>query len=424
VAHPRIPLIRLDAGWLFIIAGLVACIGCVLVSADTELQMLRVQKSLLQAQEQTAFARIRVHEDFLERLENPDDSLTRRLAATELNLMPMDDEPVLRLVSFELPTIEWVDRQVEPQIPRAVLANTSLLTKFATGPNRLWLFGGGMMCVFIGLLLDPSASRVRQRLRTMPVEDANAIQSEGPVVATALLEPEAAAPVAFVSSEDATSPGAAYTAFETDSAVHAASEEEEIDDEVCVDNAAISADDEVEDEFELDASEDDVEEEEGDVETDDETDVEELDEDDVEVVDAVENAELLISDVEALETEDEAEELEEVEEVEDFEKEEAAETVVEVKSIAAPATSVLSIRPPEIDATNESEDELLFESSANEASSPDLVLDDDAMETDEFDAIDDAPDEDWDADVPPDDFADEVAADSPRKRRDRSPRRR
>lgn len=162
----RVPLFRLDAGWLFIVAGLAVCVACVLTSADHELQTLRVQKSLLEAEEQYAYARLKAHEDFLSQLDNPDEALVRRLAAAELNLMPADEEPVLRLITLELPTIDWIDHTVERPAPTPVLASHSMLTQLATGPYRLWLFGGGVMCVFLGLLLDPGTSARRRRAAT------------------------------------------------------------------------------------------------------------------------------------------------------------------------------------------------------------------------------------------------------------------
>jgi hypothetical protein len=163
VTAVRVPLFRLDSGWLFILAGLAMCIGCALTSADHELTTLRVQKSLLEAEEEYAYGRLRAYEDFLDQLEQPDEALTRRLAAAELNLMPADEEPVLRLITLELPTVEWIDRTVERPAPRPVQASDSMLAQLATGQYRLWVFSGGVMCVFMGLLLDPSVSNGRRR---------------------------------------------------------------------------------------------------------------------------------------------------------------------------------------------------------------------------------------------------------------------
>lgn len=404
VTHPRIPLIRLDAGWLFIIAGLVTCIGCVLVSADTELQMLRVQQSLLHAQEQTAFARIRVHEDFLDRLENPDDSLTRRLAATELNLMPTEDEPVLRLVSYELPTIEWIDRQVERETPKAVLANTSLLTRLATGPYRLWLFGGGVMCVFIGLLLDPSASRVRRRIvvTTTP----GAIEMDGDSNAT--VDTSATQFEADSTSTTATS----VLECEEDESVAECDDEfvdevEEEDDDAEVEDVC-----DVDDEDEEVDVEDDADLDEEECEVEDEVDVEELEDEECEEAELLDEDAELIEGIEALDDEGE----------EELDNEEEPQPSVEVRSIAAPAEGVISIRPPMSVAPPAVEDDELERRVLAEPKI-EMLADEEAQFSDEFDAVDELPVEDWDADVPPEDVVDEALGESSKSRK-RSPRKR
>ena len=289
VTAPRVPLFHFDAGWLFIVAGLAVCIVGALASADRELQTLRVQQSLLKAEEEYAYARLQAHEEFLQQLENPDAALTRRLAAQELNLMPADEEPVLRLITLELPTVEWVDRAVERPSPKPVHANRSLLTELATGEYRLWVFGGGVFCVFLGLLMDQGANAARKRSETRAVAGAIPREELGielkPTRVTTATEPALAFEWSDGAREDA-EPECLSSHFEIEDAMSAGHDRNE--------GVGAALGDEIEDESEIETEEGIANE---DAAFDDAADEATLDED-------LEQYELVAGDVELVEVEE------------------------------------------------------------------------------------------------------------------------
>jgi len=354
-----------------------------LASADRELQTLRVQKSLLEAEEQHAYARLRAHEDFLTQLDNPDEALTRRLAAAELNLMPADEEPVLRLITYELPTVEWIDRTVERPVPKTVLASHSKLAELATGPYRLWLFGAGIMCVFMGLLLDPGVKSIRKIRTTVDLDIGNDTDMSVAVAELDREDIEREEVDALLADVDAASQDEAFEAIEEDD--EDASEEEgeaDVEDEYEVE---VEDEDEVEEEL-VDETEDDlIDEVVDDVDEADEEDEawdeedaadEDGDEDfeeDSEPVDADEEYELIADDVELVEVIDDDEDSIDEAEVDPFDvRPDEPERVTEVisirpsMSVGAPAAD--DDAAADLFAANEDDDSLAqqpVESSAN-----------------------------------------------------------
>lgn len=153
-----LPLFRFDAGWLFILAGLAVCAAGILLPAQADLRVLREQTDRLRDEEDRAYARLKAHSDFMDQVDRADPALIRRLAATQLNLVPETDTPVLLAASATVPVTHWIESAVQLDLRPPKSAPTSTLSKLANGPYRLWMFGGGIMFVFMGLLLAPGAS--------------------------------------------------------------------------------------------------------------------------------------------------------------------------------------------------------------------------------------------------------------------------
>lgn len=150
------PLFHVDPGWLFVAAGLVVCAAGIIIPAQEDLQALRVQLEQLRAQELHAYARLKAHSDFMDQVDSADPALVRRLAAAQLNLVPARDTPLLLTASQTSPVTDWIEATVNPDIRPPKPAPLSSLGQLANGPYRLWLFGGGIMAVFVGLMLGPS----------------------------------------------------------------------------------------------------------------------------------------------------------------------------------------------------------------------------------------------------------------------------
>ena len=153
------PLFRFDAGWLFVAAGLAACAAGVVLPAQGDLRSLQQQLQTLRAEEARAYARLKAYNDFLDQLDEEDPALVRRLAASQLNIVPANDRPVLLSTAQIAPVTNWIEATVPFEPSNVRLPAESTLSRLASGPSRLWLFAGGIMCVFIGLLMGPGTVR-------------------------------------------------------------------------------------------------------------------------------------------------------------------------------------------------------------------------------------------------------------------------
>lgn len=157
------PLFQVDPGWLFILAGLAICAAGIILPAQGDLQALQRQLDQLRAEEVHAYARLKAHSDFMDQVDRADPALVRRLAAAQLNVVPQGDKPVMLSVSDNAPVTDWIDGTVKTDIRPSKAVAISTLSRLANGPYRLWMFGGGIMSVFVGLMLSPAPLRSRAR---------------------------------------------------------------------------------------------------------------------------------------------------------------------------------------------------------------------------------------------------------------------
>ena len=162
--HGLAPRFRLDPGWLFVIGGLVLCIAGILLPAQRNLRSLQQQRAQLRHEEAVVQGRLAAREALLLDLDHRQPALIRRLAASQLNLVPEDEEPVLVSSTLNDDILSWVDATVEV-MPIAQLASAdSTLGRIMSGPHRLWFLTAGVVSAFLGLLLDPSLTRVRKKI--------------------------------------------------------------------------------------------------------------------------------------------------------------------------------------------------------------------------------------------------------------------
>lgn len=165
------PLFTIDPGVLFIAAGLALCAAGVLLPAQKDLFHLRQQLADLAFQEQVGTERLRAHAAMVADLEIGDAQLYHRLAASQLNLIPAGDRPVFVATSVPVGITEWIDATVYREPPPPAPWPESRLSRLATGPNRLWLIGGGAMCVFLGLVASPITRRAKPQASSVAVLD-------------------------------------------------------------------------------------------------------------------------------------------------------------------------------------------------------------------------------------------------------------
>jgi hypothetical protein len=192
------PLIPIDPGWLFVLAGLIMAGAVILIPPQVQLSDMQAQLGRLEAEEAQTIDRLRAFSDFLATLEDEDPALTRRLAAAQLNLVRQGETPILMARSASAPVTDWIEATVEPRPLVTSDPPTSRLSRLVTGEHRAWALGAAILCLFVGLVLsggaasqsraeprkqqdapDPDAGTPRSRARSATADEA---PDEGPIV--------------------------------------------------------------------------------------------------------------------------------------------------------------------------------------------------------------------------------------------------
>ncbi len=164
-AMHRLPArLRIDPGWLFVVGGLVLCVAGILLPAQRDLDDLRRQRAELRHEEAILQGRLAARGAFLQELDRRQPALIRRLAASQLNLVPQGEEPLLVSSSLNDDIISWVDATVQATPTEEIHRANSTLSRLMNGRYRLWLLTAGVVSAFLGLLLDPSLTRVRKKI--------------------------------------------------------------------------------------------------------------------------------------------------------------------------------------------------------------------------------------------------------------------
>ncbi|MFM8818519.1 MAG: hypothetical protein ACKOHI_11715 [Phycisphaerales bacterium] len=151
-----------DPGWLFVVAGLVLVASAALVPATYDLWVMRTQLKHLEAQELENDRRLAAYSRFVNDLDRVDPQLVRRLAASQLNLVPEGERPMIVASTVARTPAEWVEASVAPVRAATVPFPDSLLSRLTLGRKSLWIGGAGVMCIFLGLLSAPIRMRMPQ----------------------------------------------------------------------------------------------------------------------------------------------------------------------------------------------------------------------------------------------------------------------
>jgi len=160
------PLFNIDAGWLYIAAGLALCAAAILVPVQQDLRDLRRQLENIKDKEHLVSLQLRHSAALLDELDAGNAALIRRLAASQLNLVPAEHTPLLRSLAPTQTVTEWVNNSIRYERVDRPPHSPTMLENLTGGTGRLWLFGAGSFCVFFGLLADPALGAI-SRLRAL-----------------------------------------------------------------------------------------------------------------------------------------------------------------------------------------------------------------------------------------------------------------
>jgi hypothetical protein len=156
---PREPL--LDAGWLFLLAGLALIASAVMIPAARDLDRAHWRRDRVLLTEMHRLHRLTRHEAYLGAVRDEDEAVVYQLAATQLGLV-RDEAEVVELIDDGPTASTSVFASLEPpaiELPAFTETDTRL-ARLANGErSRLWLLAIGSMLVLVGLLPPSTVSR-------------------------------------------------------------------------------------------------------------------------------------------------------------------------------------------------------------------------------------------------------------------------
>ncbi len=154
------PLFEIDPGWPFLLAGLGLVFGAVVLPEQAKLHQGEQQLAQMERMITHADAVASAYDEFGERMKAGDSALLRRLAVSQLNLLPAGEVPLVRAESSAVPITTWVEGSVPGNDFVAEPFRDSLLARWSLGRTRLWVMGGGVMCIFLGLMMTAPRRRL------------------------------------------------------------------------------------------------------------------------------------------------------------------------------------------------------------------------------------------------------------------------
>lgn len=159
-AHPR--RLRLDSGWLYLVAGGATLAATVLIPAGENARAAEAEAASARLWAEHQSRRVARYSEYLDALERGDPTLIESLAAANLHLTPTGKRAILPADTESIARRDvGIFDEIEPAAPPAPAAfapTNSTLARLARGErSRLALLAGSALCILFGLL--PPATR-------------------------------------------------------------------------------------------------------------------------------------------------------------------------------------------------------------------------------------------------------------------------
>lgn len=151
-----LPFFNPDPGWLFLVAGIALIVSAAVIPEAEKVHQMQVQLETIKLGEQHNFARMAACSRFLDDLKSGDQALVKRLAASQLNLMPRGETALLIATSIDATPSDWIEASVVPPFFAPEPYPDTLLSRWTLGPQRLWVIAAGAFSIFLGLIFGPA----------------------------------------------------------------------------------------------------------------------------------------------------------------------------------------------------------------------------------------------------------------------------
>ena len=150
-------LFQFDAGWLFLVTGLVMLAAIVLIPEQEELELQTERLDALHWERTVLTDRMRRLSQSLELLEEGDVAFHERVIEARLRQVRADRSVHLVSESIDGTIGDWADDLGGPPLPHERVPVQTLLSSLVGSGVRLWMLGGAALSIFIGLVLGGAA---------------------------------------------------------------------------------------------------------------------------------------------------------------------------------------------------------------------------------------------------------------------------
>jgi hypothetical protein len=146
---------QFDHGWLYLLSGLALTVAAIVLPAKQDLEALQEKREAIALDLADLEHQIGLYQSFLDELSQDNPLLQQRMIEMQFN-KPSDGTPIVFDGSAAKTPLEWIElRSRRVRAYDIEQDRTSMLTALANGRGRLWLAGGGVFVIFIGLVRTP-----------------------------------------------------------------------------------------------------------------------------------------------------------------------------------------------------------------------------------------------------------------------------
>jgi hypothetical protein len=155
-----------DVGWPCFLAGVLMLLAAGVIPSQTllEEEEFAVQKLRMELARVSLVAK--TYTRFLDEVDRGEETVVLRLAAAQLGVIPTDRQPLLESSGLSEPPTRWIERAAltDPETLGVIATppKRSKLARILDGSGRLWVFGGALLSIFIGLLFSATDCRKKE----------------------------------------------------------------------------------------------------------------------------------------------------------------------------------------------------------------------------------------------------------------------
>lgn len=153
----------INFSWLYLICGLVLTVAAIVLPSHQDLHELQQRQQAILMDLDDLHYRIEMYQSFHNDLQKADPELLQRIVAMQFN-EPVSGTPVVIDRSASQTPLDWIEqRSRRAKRLNGERGQVSAIASLAQGRGRLWLAGGGVFAIFLGLIHVPTRGSEHKR---------------------------------------------------------------------------------------------------------------------------------------------------------------------------------------------------------------------------------------------------------------------